>query len=190
MNNLGVEKPKMKQSNLAVKDMAFIALFTAVIVITSQISIPMPGSVPITMQTFAIILTGIVLGPKNGTLSVLVFLLLGAVGLPVFAGFTGGISKFVGPTGGFLFSFPLMALVIGLFAKIKTHKLIWIAIGIILGTLINFAMGAALFMALTNSNLWATLTATIIPFIPGTIIKCVAAESVGVLLKKRLQSIL
>ena len=86
------------------KEICYVALFTAVIAVMAQISIPMPLGVPMTMQTFAITLAAVVVGAKLSTISTTIYLLLGAVGVPILAGFSGGLSKFVGPTGGFLIS--------------------------------------------------------------------------------------
>ena len=96
----------MTKSNLSIQDICSVALCTAVIAIMAQISIPMPLGVPMTMQTFAITLSAIVLGSKRGSAAAFIYILLGAAGLPVLAGFTGGIQYFAGPTGGFLLSFP------------------------------------------------------------------------------------
>jgi biotin transport system substrate-specific component len=94
---------------------ALIAVFAAVIVVFSVLpAIPIgPVGVPITLQTFAVILTGAVLGPKRGALAVLLYLTLGAIGLPVFAGGTGGLARFMGPTAGYLIAFPLVAALCG-----------------------------------------------------------------------------
>lgn len=104
----------MKQSSLRVLDLAQIGLFAAVIVVLSQLSIPLPGGVPVTLQTFAVALTAYVLKWKKGALSVLVFLALGAVGVPVFHNFTGGFGMLIGVTGGFLWGFLPMAILCGL----------------------------------------------------------------------------
>ena len=101
-------------SKFSVRDICYAGLFAAVIAVMAQISIPMPLGVPMTMQTFAITLAAVVLGSKLSAIATLVYLLLGAVGVPVLANFSGGIDKFVGPTGGFLISFPIMAYIIGL----------------------------------------------------------------------------
>ena len=95
-------------------DLATMGLMAAVTAIMAQIAIPMPQGVPMTLQTFAVTLAGIILGSKRGAISMLIYLLLGAVGLPVFSGFRGGLGMLVGPTGGFLISFPIMAFIIGL----------------------------------------------------------------------------
>ena len=101
------------RSRFSVREICYSGLFAAVIAIMAQISIPMPGGVPMTMQTFAITLAAVVLGAKLSTVSSVIYLLLGAVGVPVLANFSGGFDKFIGPTGGFLISFPLMAFIIG-----------------------------------------------------------------------------
>ena len=102
-----------KKSKMSVRDICYAGLFAAVIAVMAQISIPMPMGVPMTMQTFAITLAAVVLGSKLSTISSLIYIIMGAVGLPVLANFSGGFDKFVGPTGGFLISFPLMAFIIG-----------------------------------------------------------------------------
>ena len=102
------------KSRLTASDLARTGLFAALILVCTHLSIPMPSGVPLTLQTFAVALGGFLLGPVYGTLAVAVYLLLGAAGLPVFSGFTGGIGRFVGPTGGFLWGFLLLACGCGL----------------------------------------------------------------------------
>ena len=99
------------------QNMARAAIFAALLAILSQIAIPTPGAVPVTLQIFAVALSGRCLGPLYGTVSTLVYLLLGAVGVPVFSGFSGGISALFSYTGGFLLSFPVLAAFSGLRAR-------------------------------------------------------------------------
>ena len=106
----------MKRS-VAPRDLARAGLFAALTVVCTYLTIPLPTGVPLTLQTFAVALGGFLLGPVYGTLAVLVYLLLGAAGLPVFSGFTGGLGRFFGPTGGFLWGFPLLAAGCGLLRK-------------------------------------------------------------------------
>ena len=102
-----------------VRGITYIALFTAVICMISQLpGIPLPGGVPMTLQTLIIPLAGIVLGPADGFIAALLYLILGMIGLPVFSGFTAGIGILMGATGGFLVSFPLMPLLAGLYFSI------------------------------------------------------------------------
>lgn len=90
-------------NQLTVKQISRIGIFTALTIILSQMSIPMPYGVPMTLQTFIIPLVALILGKKEGTFVASIYILLGLVGLPVFAGFSGGASIFFGPTGGFIF---------------------------------------------------------------------------------------
>ena len=94
------------------------ALFAAITAVLSQIAIPMPSGVPVTLQTFAIALCGFYLCTARATVSTVVYVLLGAVGVPVFSGFKGGIASIVGPTGGFIIGF--IAMVIQLPARIRS----------------------------------------------------------------------
>ena len=113
----------MYRSKSTVSDFCFIGIMAAVTAVMAQISIPMPMGVPMTMQTFAVTLAGIILGSRRGALSMLVYLLIGVVGVPVFSNFTGGLPSLVGPTGGFLVSFPIMAYLIGLGIEFKNRLL-------------------------------------------------------------------
>lgn len=124
------------KNHKAIFTMVLVAMFAAVGAITSWISIPMPSGVPVTLQTFGMALIGFTLGYKYGTLSVAVYVALGAVGVPVFSGFMGGIGKIVGPTGGFIWGFIFMAFLCGL-ARLKVlekrRPLVRAAAAILLG---------------------------------------------------------
>ena len=184
---------KMKNMNsgdkklFTVKNMCYVGLFTAVIAIMAQISIPMPLGVPMTMQTFAITLAAIILGAKLSTISSLIYILLGAIGLPVLAGFSGGISKFVGPTGGFLISFPIMAFIIGYAVDHRSAFKGAFVVGLIAGTVVNYIVGIAMFCILTQSSVAVGFTACVLPFIPTAIIKAILAALIGFPIRKRLK---
>lgn len=105
-------------------DIVYCGVFATITAILSQVSIPMPAGVPLTLQTFAISLAGIILGSKRGFVSILVYVLIGTIGLPVFSGFSGGIGTIVGPTGGFILSFPIMSFIIGLVCKKTDNKIL------------------------------------------------------------------
>ena len=101
---------------LNLKEINLIAVFTAVTAILAQISIPIPISpVPVTLSIFGVLLSSLILGRKCGTISQIVYILLGAAGVPVFAGLRGGLSVLLSPTGGYIVSYPIIALVIGSF---------------------------------------------------------------------------
>ncbi len=104
-------------------------VFAALLAVLSQISFPLPSGIPVTLQTFAVALCGFVLGAKLGTLSVGVYLALGAVGLPIFSGFSGGFSTFVGMTGGYLWGFLFMAFLCGLGAG-RGKRIVTVVLGI------------------------------------------------------------
>ena len=96
------------KKQLSTKSIILVGMFAAVLAVMSQIAIPMPSGVPMTLQTFAVALAGAVLGWKLGALSALVYLLLGAAGVPVFSGMSGGLGVLLGKTGGFIFGFIFM----------------------------------------------------------------------------------
>ncbi len=169
-------------SSSYIRDICYIALFTALIAVLAQISIPLPGGVPLTLQTFAVPLAGLVLGSKRGTMASLIYVLLGAVGVPVFAGFSGGLGIVLGMTGGFIVSFPIMAFLAG-FAVKKSIKspLLWL--WLVLGAVVNYVIGTVWFMIVAGSSLPAALTACVIPFIPTAIIKIILSGIFGTTLR-------
>lgn len=173
---------KTNRSTLYVQDICHIALFTALIAVLAQISIPLPGGVPLTLQTFAVPLAGLVLGCRRGTLATAVYVLLGAAGVPVFANFSGGLGIVLGVTGGFIISFPLMAFLAGLGAKKSVKSpLLWL--WLVLGALANYAVGTVWFIFAAKSSLAAALTACVIPFIPTAVLKIILAGFFGTMLR-------
>ena len=174
------------KSKMSVRDICYAGLFAAVIAVMAQISIPMPLGVPMTMQTFAITLAAVVLGAKLSALSSLIYLILGAVGIPVLANFSGGFDKFVGPTGGFLISFPLMAFIIGWGAEHRKDFKGAYVLALIVGTVVNYVVGVALFCVVTNGSVAAGITACVLPLIPTAIIKAVLASVIGFGVKSRI----
>ena len=128
----------------AARDMAYVAIFAVTIAICSWISIP--TTVPFTLQTFGIFLAVGVLGGKRGTLAVLVYLLLGAVGIPVFAGFSGGVGCLLGSTGGYLVGFLFTALVMWAMERLMGKKLWVLALSMLLGLVVCYAFGTVWFI--------------------------------------------
>lgn len=176
----------MESKKLSTRDLCMIGLWAAVIAVMAQISIPMPMGVPMTMQTFAITMAAVVLGSKKGCIATCIYVLLGAIGLPVFAGFTGGIGNLVGPTGGFIISFPLMAFIIGLGVEHRNKVKFSFMLGIVLGTIVNYIVGVLLFCAITGSGIGVGITACVVPFIPTAVIKAVVASIIGLKIRVRL----
>lgn len=175
----------MKKHTSNIHTLCLISLFSALIVIMAQISFPMPFGVPMTMQTFAVTLVGIILGSRKGFTATLIYVLLGAIGLPVFANFTGGWQSITGPTSGFILSFPLMAYVIGLGTEYRNKFRFCFSLGIALGTTVNMICGIAMFCLITQSPLSVGIATCGLPFIPVTIIKAVIAAISGINIRKR-----
>jgi biotin transport system substrate-specific component len=148
--------------------------------------VPLAGEVPISLATFAVLLSGILLGAKYGAISQLVYVLLGSVGVPVFAGWTGGIGITLGVTGGYIIGYIPMAFIAGLLyhrfgrEASGTRKYIVMFVSMVLATAVLYILGTAWFMAQTGMTLGASLAACVIPFLPGDLIKIVAVMLVSV----------
>ena len=125
-------------------DIVYIAVFAVIMAICSWISIP--AAVPFTLQTFGVFIAVGILGGKRGTLSVLVFILLGAIGVPVFAGFSGGIGVLAGTTGGYIIGFLFSALVMWAMEKLPGKKAVMQIVSMIVGLIVCYAFGTAWFM--------------------------------------------
>ena len=145
-----------------------------IISILAQIKIDLPSLVPITLQTLGIYLASCILKPKLAFCVSLVYVLAGAIGLPVFSGFGGGLSSLLGLTGGYIFSFPIMALVISLIVNKRSSNILKI-IAMLIGTGICYLIGTIWFIYLTKNTLFPSLMMCVIPFIPGDIVKIIIA---------------
>jgi len=157
-------------------------MFVAIIAVCAQISIPLPGGVPFTLQTWAISLAGVMLGTKKGTIATVIYVLLGAIGIPVFANFAGGLSIVFGPTGGFILSFPIMALLAGIGGE-KKH-ILWLVSGLVAGTIINFLVGMIQFSFVLSTNLQAAFMTAVFPFLLSAVIRIIFITAVGKRMKK------
>jgi biotin transport system substrate-specific component len=177
----------MKKKFFTIQELCIIGLATALICVIAPLSIPMPLGVPITLQTFIITIGAIILGAKRGAVATFIYILLGAFGLPVFSNFTGGWQMIVGPTGGFILSFPIMAYVIGRTSALRAKHKCLLILGMFLGTVINFVCGVAMFCLVTESSLLIGFTTCVLPFIPLTIIKWILAYIIGINIRKRIQ---
>lgn len=159
-------------------DMVYIAVGAVLIALCSWISIP--TAVPFTMQTFAVFAILGLLGGKRGTLSILIYILLGAVGIPVFAGFTGGIGIIVGNTGGYIMGFLGTALVMWVMEKIPGRRMLVLTLSMAAGLLVCYTFGTLWFMNVYARSTGAIGIATVlgwcvVPFIIPDIIKIALA---------------
>lgn len=164
--------------SISIRRMIYIALFAVIIAVCSWISIP--SSVPFTLQTFAIASALLFLGGLDALLSVLLYVLLGAVGLPVFSSFTGGVAVLMGPTGGYILGFVVMALVYWLMTSVFKDKLITKIIAITVGMIFCYLSGSLYYVFIGSNGDFiqgfiTALSACVLPFIIGDIIKITLA---------------
>jgi biotin transport system substrate-specific component len=153
-------------------------VFSLFIAASAQFTIPI-GAVPITGQTFAVLLTGALLGSRLGAAAVIAYLIEGAVGLPFFAGGGGGIVRFLGPTGGYLVAFPAAAFITGAFAEHGWDKRYETAIAAMaIGSTIIFLGGWAWYAVLTNTPPVAAFKLAVLPFLLGDVMKIALAAAV------------
>ncbi len=174
-------------SSMQTRDIVLIGIFAALIAICSWISIP--TAVPFTLQTFGVFMAVEILGGKRGTLAVLVYLLLGAAGLPVFAGFTGGMGIITGSTGGYIVGFLLGAVVMwAMEALLPKHPAVSV-LSMLVGLLVCYALGTVWFMVVYSRNngavgLMAVLGWCVFPFIIPDLIKIALAWILSSRLRK------
>lgn len=180
----------MKQKNVSnsiyIRNMVFIALFAAIICVMAPFSLNI-GVIPISLGTLAIYIAGGFLGGKKGMAAVGVYILLGAVGLPVFTGFQGGFAKLLGVTGGYIIGFIPLVLITGIFAE-KNKALM--SVGMVLGTLACYTFGTVWFMISTGSELVPALMTCVVPFLIGDAVKIAAASAICIPLKSRVNKII
>lgn len=159
-------------------DIVYIAVFAVIMAICSWISIP--AAVPFTLQTFGVFIAVGVLGGKRGSLSVLVFILLGAIGIPVFANFSGGIGVLAGPTGGYIIGFLFSALLMWAMEKLPGKKSVMQIVSMIAGLIVCYAFGTVWFVIVYGRmngpiGFTAALASCVVPFIIPDIIKIALA---------------
>ncbi len=156
---------------MKVKDISYIAIMAVIITICSWISIPF--TIPFTMQTFAIFSSLLILGGKNGTISILLYLLLGILGLPVFSGFSCGVSHLLGATGGFLFGFIVMGIIYMIFEKFMTINTKTQILILCLGLITCYTIGILWFSIYSGNSysIKSLMLLLILPYIIPDLIK-------------------
>ena len=182
---------KITKNRAFIYDLVLISVSAALITICSWISIPL-GPVPFTLQTLGILAVMLIVGGRRGTIAILVYLALGAVGVPVFAGFKGGIMSFIGPTGGFLVGFVLAALVYWLLEKLILRELMttpvrtWIfgMLGFLVFEVVMYIVGVIWFMTVYAAQtgpigLTTVMSLCVFPFIIPDIVKMAVAVLIG-----------
>lgn len=167
------------------KTLITVGMCAALLAVLSQIAFPSPSGVPLTLQTFAVALTGTTLGIKRGSLATAVYLLLGTIGLPVFSNFNGGLQAIWGPTGGFLLGFlPMTALCAAV--PYKGSKALGIAL-CMLGLLICHLLGILHFASISHRGFFEAAALVSLPYLIKDIISVAAAYLIGIKLKQTLK---
>lgn len=169
---------------LTLQEFILAALFTSLTAIGSYLIIPLPISpVPITLQTFFVLMSGLIGGKYIGITSQLTYFFIGIIGLPVFASGLGGIGVLLSPTGGFLIAFPLAAYIAGIKKNLTDSK--YLLIKLILANLIIYLIGITYMIIGWDFNLKSALTAGVLPFIPGDLLKIILL----IIIKKKIKNI-
>lgn len=177
----------MIKIKLNTKELVIIAMFAALTAVLSQLMIPLPFTpVPINLATLSVFIAGGLLGAVKGGISQLIYVLLGAVGVPVFAGFTGGFGIIAGPTGGYIIGYIVAAFVIGLLIAKLPKTLLGFGLCFVCGAVCYFTIGTAWFMVVTKTGLLPALSMCVFPYIPGDLLKIILAA----FLVKRLRGVL
>lgn len=174
------------KKKLSLVNMILAGLFAAIFAVVSQLSVPLPTGVPVTLQSFIIPLCGFVLGWKLGTSSMIVYILIGALGAPVFANFQGGLGALFGKTGGFLFGYIFFAMLCGLSLQIKNKLLRILLIGE--GLAVNHLFGIIQFSILTRGTFLQSAVLVSFPYIVKDMIFVAGAYFAAVTVRKALRS--
>ena len=170
---------------MQLRRLVLASLMAALTAVGAYIHIPL-GPVPIVLQNLFVLLAGLLLGPRWGAASIGVYVLVGACGLPVFAGGKGGLATLAGPTGGYLAGFVLGALVVGWIAHSGSRRTVWDIAAVALGTLIIYACGIPWLKLVTAWSWDKALTAGLAPFVLGDVVKAIVA----VMLSKALRPLM
>lgn len=171
-------------------DVIYSGLFAALIAVLGLVSIPLPISpVPISGQSLAIMLAGSILTVRQAAFSVLTFLLVGAVGVPVFAGGTGGVGIIVGPRGGYLIGFLVGAVIISLLKGSRNHVWRLALANITGGIVVVYILGMLWLSFITGMGLQKAMMVGVLPFIPGDLCKAVIASLMGVAVNRQLRKV-
>lgn len=178
----------MSDHSLKLRKMILTALFAAIISVLAQVSIPMPMGVPITGQTLAIGLAATILGSRYGTLSAILYMLIGAVGVPVFAQLQGGLGILMGPTGGFIIGFIPTTFVMGYYLEKAGFTLGHALVANIIGMFVTLIFGT-IWLKYAAAYTWpVAFTAGFTPFLIGGFIKAFLAATLGITIRMRLNA--
>jgi len=174
--------------DLSIRRLVFAAMMAAMISVGAYLAIPI-GPVPIVLQNLFVLVAGLLLGSRWAAISVGVYLLAGACGLPVFAGGTGGIGRLIGPTGGYLFGFLGAAYLVGLIAERARGRFFWEVLAMVIGSIVIYVFGVAWLKLVTGMTWSKTLAIGCYPFIPGDVIKMAVALPIARTVRPMIQGL-
>lgn len=175
---------------LTTKDMVLCSMFAGLLAIISQLSLPMPTGVPLTLQTFGVALTGVVLGSRRGFIATILYVLLGTIGLPIFSNFRGGLHVLAGVTGGYIWSWPFMAALCGIRPKTESKHynlfihMLFATIGLVLAETIG---GLQWYFLSGDKTLWGIFTYSMVAFVPKDLVLTILAVLIGSQIKHNIQ---
>lgn len=174
-------------SKNSLQKLVLAALFTALTAVCSQLQIPLP-MIPINLALFSVYLCGALLGAKWSVLSMTAYMMLGAVGVPVFAGFGSGPSVLFGRTGGYILGYILAAATVGVLSRLWGQRFAGLCAAMAVGMLVCYLFGTIWFMVLTGMGPVASLSYCVWPFLPGDMVKIALAALLAVRLRKPLRA--
>ncbi|MCC8043599.1 MAG: biotin transporter BioY [Oscillospiraceae bacterium] len=183
MNNSTIAESGEKL--LTTRNLVMCAVLTALTAVLSQLSIPLPSQIPITLQTFAVALCGYMLGSRLGSVSLIVYALLGAVGVPVFASFSGGLGAIAGYTGGYIIGFIPMAFLCGLGTELNNKALL--AVLSLAGLAVCHLLGTIWFSIVSGTSLLSSFMVASVPYLVKDIVSVVCAYFIALAVKKALR---
>lgn len=185
MNN-----PVKTNTFLSTKQLVLIGLITAITCILAPLSIPLPFSpVPVSLTNLVLFISVYLLGAKASTISCFIYLCLGAVGLPVFSGFSGGFGKIAGPTGGYLIGFLFLTLIAGMILERNPKSKLYAITGMLLGMIVTYLFGTLWLCKLLKVSFLQGLTIGVIPYLIFDAAKIAIACLIGPTLSKRINKI-
>ncbi len=168
---------------MKLKTIAYVGVMAAFICVIAPLAIPI-GPVPISLATFAVMLVSCVSDWKLGLAATAVYIVLGAAGVPVFAGFSAGLQRLVGVTGGYIWGYLLLSLATGLICSGRPGKFAVYPASMALGTALLYLCGTIWYCAVTRSSALAALSVCVVPFLPGDAVKIAAASAAGFRVRK------
>ena len=161
-----------------VSEIGVILAVTALVAVSARIAVPIPGTpVPVTLQDLAVLAVGVFLGPVRGGVAIASYLVIGAMGAPVFSNGNGGLPWLMGPTGGYLLAFPVSAFVIG--HASRSGRLWALVLGVVTAQLVVFGLGVGQIALISSATLQEAISLGLVPFIPGMALKSVLITIFG-----------